>query len=102
MDGVQEIDRAATRGSPVILALMKTAISVPDETLARVEAAAASLGLSRSEFFSRAAERWILELADAGTTAAIDAALDESADDPDPDAAFVTGAARRTLADDRW
>lgn len=82
---------------------MKTAISVPDETFARVEHAAARLGVSRSEFFSRAAERWIAELADAGTTEAIDVVLAEAPDAADTDRAFVSGAARRTLAaDDRW
>ena len=54
---------------------MKTAISVPDETFARVEQAARRLGVSRSEFFARAAERWLDDLADDQTTEAIDRAL---------------------------
>jgi metal-responsive CopG/Arc/MetJ family transcriptional regulator len=54
---------------------MKTAISIPDATFARVEASAARLGVSRSEFFARAAERWLADLEDVQTTAAIDAAL---------------------------
>jgi mRNA interferase MazF len=41
---------------------VKTAISVPDETFARVDEAAARLGVSRSEFYARAAERWLVEL----------------------------------------
>lgn len=35
---------------------VKTAISLPDDTFQRVEAAAKRLGVSRSEFFARAAE----------------------------------------------
>lgn len=54
---------------------MKTAISIPDATFARVEASAARLGVSRSEFFARAAERWLAELDGAETTAAINAVL---------------------------
>jgi metal-responsive CopG/Arc/MetJ family transcriptional regulator len=59
---------------------VKTAISIPDETFARVEETAARLGVSRSEFFSRAAERWLDDLEGAETTAAIDAALGEEQD----------------------
>jgi metal-responsive CopG/Arc/MetJ family transcriptional regulator len=59
----------------VILDVVKTAISVPDETFDRVERAAAQLGVSRSEFFARAAERWLHDLDDPQTTDAIDRAL---------------------------
>jgi metal-responsive CopG/Arc/MetJ family transcriptional regulator len=68
---------------------MKTAISIPDATFARVEASAARLGVSRSEFFARAAERWLADLDDAQTTAAIDAVLG----DDEQDIAFVERAA---------
>jgi antitoxin MazE6 len=51
---------------------MKTAISLPDETFDRVERAAHDLGVSRSEFFVRAAERWLQALEDDETTEAID------------------------------
>lgn len=89
---------------------MKTAISVPDATFARVEVAASRLGVSRSEFFSRAAERWIAELADRETTEAIDAVIGGLVDGagdapaaPDADAPFRTEAARRTFAaGDPW
>ena len=54
---------------------MKTAISVPDETFARVDVAARGMGMSRSEFFSRAAERWLEALADERTTVAINDAI---------------------------
>ncbi len=55
----------------VILSCMKTAISLPDETFQRVDHAAMRLGVSRSEFFARAAERWLDTLEDDGTTGAI-------------------------------
>ncbi|MDQ6751013.1 MAG: ribbon-helix-helix protein, CopG family [Actinomycetota bacterium] len=54
---------------------MKTAISLPDETFQRAERAARKLGVSRSEFFARAAERWLDALDDDGTTQAIDRAI---------------------------
>lgn len=55
---------------------MKTAISVPNETFDAVEPAAARLGISRSQFYSRAAQRWVDELDDNGLTAEIDASLE--------------------------
>jgi metal-responsive CopG/Arc/MetJ family transcriptional regulator len=54
---------------------MKTAISLPDATFHRVQRAAKDLGLSRSEFFARAAERWLDDLDDEHTTEAIDRAI---------------------------
>jgi metal-responsive CopG/Arc/MetJ family transcriptional regulator len=54
---------------------MKTAISLSDDTFRRVEVAAKRLGVSRSEFFARAAETWLDALEDDGTTAAIDRAI---------------------------
>ena len=56
---------------------VKTAISVPDATFSRVEETAARLGMSRSEFFARAAERWLAELDDAALTADIDRVLSD-------------------------
>lgn len=72
---------------------MKTAISLPDETFARVEEAAKRLGVSRSEFFARAAERWLDDLDDDKTTDAINRAL---AGVPQ-DEAFVDAAADRLV-----
>jgi hypothetical protein len=77
---------------------MKTAISVPDATFARVEAAAARLGVSRSEFFSRAADRWLDALEGADTTAAIDAALVDGQEPTE----FVEHAARDLGAHVDW
>ncbi len=53
---------------------MDTTISVPAEMLRRVDDAARRLGLSRSEFFAQAAERWIKALDD-DTTATINGVL---------------------------
>ena len=55
---------------------MKTAISVPDETFQRVEQAAKRLGVSRSEFYARAAQSWLDALEDEGITDAINTAID--------------------------
>jgi metal-responsive CopG/Arc/MetJ family transcriptional regulator len=54
---------------------MKTAISVPDDTFERVEQAAKRLGVSRSEFYARAAQSWLDALEDEDTTDAINSAI---------------------------
>lgn len=79
---------------------MKTAISVPDATFSAVNEAAQQLGISRSEFFSRAAERWIDELADENLTQRINASLEGV--DQGEDAEFVRAASRRSLTGDDW
>ncbi len=53
---------------------METAIALPDDTFERVDRVAKQLGVSRSELFARAAERWLAVLEDDQTTAAIDSA----------------------------
>jgi metal-responsive CopG/Arc/MetJ family transcriptional regulator len=55
--------------------MMKTAISLPDDTFQRVDRAAKRLGVSRSEFFARAAQSWLEALDDEDTTEAINHAL---------------------------
>jgi len=75
---------------------MKTAISLPDDTFHRVDRAAKQLGLSRSEFFARAAESWLAAIDDEGTTDAINVALRGSPADQD----FTTAAAAALLAAD--
>lgn len=74
---------------------MKTAISLPDNTYRRVDHAAKRLGLSRSEFFARAAEKWLDLLEEAATTEAIDRAI---AGVP-ADHAFSDAAAAALVAD---
>lgn len=77
---------------------MKTAISLPDETFARVEQAAKRLGVSRSEFFARAAERWLDDLDDHQITDAINQALGDTAQDT----AFVSAAAEQLARRQEW
>jgi metal-responsive CopG/Arc/MetJ family transcriptional regulator len=80
---------------------VKTAISIPDETFERVERRSASLGVSRSEFFARAAQRYLDQLDEESLTAGIDAAL--SIIEPDDSAAQAATAGRRRLAtEDDW
>ena len=64
------------RYNAVILGDVKTAISVPDETFQRVERAAKRLGVSRSEFYARAAQSWLDALEDEDTTEAINLAVE--------------------------
>lgn len=75
---------------------MKTAISLPDATFRRVDAAARRLGVSRSEFFARAAERWLDRLDDDGTTDAINRAIAGL----EPDHEFTDGAAAALASSD--
>lgn len=77
--------------------MVKTAISVPDDTFRRVDDAARRLGVSRSEFFARAAERWLAALDDDGTTDAINRALA----DLEPDHGFTDAAAAALAPDDQ-
>lgn len=55
---------------------MKTAISVPDAVFEQVEEAARRLGISRSEFYAVAAQRWVEELKRDDVTDQVNAALD--------------------------
>jgi Ribbon-helix-helix protein, copG family len=97
----QRADRCR-RSYPVILAPMKTAISVPDEVFGRVEEQAAALGISRSEFFTRAAQHYLAALDAESLTGRVDAALDLI--EPDDSAQAAVGAGRRLLAEaeDEW
>jgi metal-responsive CopG/Arc/MetJ family transcriptional regulator len=72
---------------------IKTAISLPDDTFERVERAARKMGVSRSEFFARAAERWLDALDDNGTTDAVNRAIAGL-----PDESGFTDAAAAALA----
>jgi metal-responsive CopG/Arc/MetJ family transcriptional regulator len=75
---------------------MKTAISVPDETFQRVERAAKRLGVSRSEFYARAAQSWLDALEDEDTTEAINVVVEAVPSD----AAFTAAAAAALAAGD--
>jgi metal-responsive CopG/Arc/MetJ family transcriptional regulator len=85
---------------PGYTSLMKTAISVPDETYDQASERAAELGISRSEFFTRAARRYLDELASQSLTRQIDEAL-QAADD-DSSAAAAAAGRRYLAAQDEW
>lgn len=80
---------------------MKTAISLPDATFERATRRAAELGMSRSEFFARAAEQYLRQLDDASLTAQIDAVLDRG-DDDSAGAAVAAGRRTLTAAESDW
>jgi hypothetical protein len=71
---------------------VKTAISIPDATFERAERRARALGVSRSEFYAKAAERWLDVLDDESTTEQIDQAL-LATQPEDSEIAFLTRAA---------
>ena len=80
---------------------MKTAISVPDETFVQATRQAAELGISRSEFFARAARRYLDELASRSLTQEVNEALQATGDDDSAVAAAQAGR-RRLAAGDEW
>ncbi len=82
---------------------MKTAISLPDETFDRVSRTASDLGMSRSEFFARAAQRYLDELDAQSLTGQIDDTL-EQIDGMDEAEAAAVAMGHRVLdaADDEW
>lgn len=82
---------------------MKTAISLPDETFDRVSRTASDLGMSRSEFFARAAQRYLDELDAQSLTGQIDSALEQidGIDDAEADAVAMGHRVLDAL-DDEW
>ena len=80
---------------------VKTAISVPDETFEQATRKAAELGISRSEFFARAARRYLDELASRSLTQQVDEALQAAGRDGSAAAAAAAGR-RRLAAGDDW
>ena len=95
-----------TRPSPQLVIpsytrLVKTAISVPDDTYARVTQHAQELGMSRSEFFARAAEHYLRELDSDSLIDAINQALDADVDADDTNAA-AAAAGRTVVAAFDW
>jgi metal-responsive CopG/Arc/MetJ family transcriptional regulator len=82
---------------------VKTAISLPDEIFDRVSRRAADLGISRSEFFARAAQRYLDEFDAESLSSQIDQALDVlGAPDDTQEAAVEVGRRVLTAADDDW
>ena len=80
---------------------MKTAISVPDDTFEQASKQAAELGISRSEFFARAARRYLDELAARSLTQPVDDALRAAGGD-DSAAAAAQAGRQRLSAGDEW
>lgn len=82
---------------------MKTAISVPDETFEKATSRAHELGVSRSEFFSRAATRYLDELDAESISAQINQAVDAQMQEDDSAPAAVS-VGRRVVEDksDEW
>jgi hypothetical protein len=79
---------------------VKTAISLPDDTYDQATRRAAELGISRSEFFARAARSYLNQLAAQSLTEQIDEALRNAGHDSNTAAA---AASRRYLAgQDDW
>jgi metal-responsive CopG/Arc/MetJ family transcriptional regulator len=79
---------------------VKTAISLPDDTYEQATKQAAELGISRSEFFARAARNYLDQLAAQSLTQQIDEALQASDDDSN---AAAAAAGRSYLArQDDW
>jgi len=79
---------------------VKTAISLPDDTYDQATRRAAELGISRSEFFARAARIYLNQLAAQSLTEQIDEALRNAGHDSNTAAA---AASRRYLAgQDDW
>lgn len=83
---------------PVILAVMKVAISIPDELHARADEAAARLGLNRSQLYARSVEEFLAANGEDPVTAALDAL----ADDPHGAASAGVAAGRALIDARRW
>jgi metal-responsive CopG/Arc/MetJ family transcriptional regulator len=82
---------------------MKTAISVPDNTYERASKRAQDLGMSRSEFFSRAAVHYLDELDSDSVIQQIDLVV-TTLGEPDDSATDARRAGHRRLIDttDGW
>jgi metal-responsive CopG/Arc/MetJ family transcriptional regulator len=81
---------------------MKTAISVPDEIFEQATKRAGELGVSRSEFFSTAARRYLDELARGSLTRQINEALALPGYDSEVSDAAATAGRSRLSTDDDW
>jgi hypothetical protein len=83
---------------------VKTAISMPDDTYLRVTQRARELGLSRSEFLSRAAVAYLDVVDTRSLIVEIDSALHSVGADGDDSSEFAVAAGRRLVAanDDEW
>lgn len=85
---------------------MKVAISLPDEVLARLDAAASASGQNRSEFFRAAGLRYAIEIEAGGLTHQINEHLDHLGPGVDAESIAVVGYGHeflaRSTAGDEW
>jgi hypothetical protein len=101
---VRPCDPVASAASAIVIpgytSGAKTAISLPDDTYEQATKQAAELGISRSEFFARAARSYFDQLAAHSLTRQINEALQTTKDDSN---AAAAAAGRRYLAgQDDW
>jgi metal-responsive CopG/Arc/MetJ family transcriptional regulator len=78
---------------------MKTAISVPDDVFSEVDAQAKKLGMSRSEFYVRAAVKELRAMSSEEVTAQLNAVYDEIDSSLDP---ALRVAQQKTLQASGW
>lgn len=81
---------------------VKTAISVPEETFAQVERRAGELGVTRSEFYTRAAQVYLDQLRAESLTDEINAALAMAGADDSSEVAVAAGHQHLAQVDDEW
>lgn len=79
---------------------VKTAISLPDDTFEQATKQAAEMGISRSEFFARAARRYLDELASRSLTEQVNEALRAAGSDDSAAAAAAAGRERLAAGGD--
>jgi metal-responsive CopG/Arc/MetJ family transcriptional regulator len=80
---------------------MKTAISLPESIFERATKRAGELGMSRSEFFARAAQLYLDELDEEPLTHQIDEAIETAEQDESSSDAVAIGR-RRLAGEDAW
>lgn len=83
----------------VILQVMKTAISIPDDVFDAAEELAARLGVNRSELYSRAVSEYLEEHLDRVVTDRLNELYDEEGSELDPTLARMQAA---SVGSDDW
>lgn len=78
---------------------MKTAISIPDKVFKRAERLAQRLGISRSQLYSQAVDKFVKERRPESITKAMNQVLEEIENPRDE---FVSAAAQRVLENTEW
>ena len=78
---------------------MKTAISIPNEIFEEAERTAKRLGLSRSEFFTRAIKAYLADRSEQSITNSYNAGFGDSAAESDD---FQREATRHALLNVEW